>query len=160
MKPDRNERQAKILQLIREQSIGTQEDLVACLHDTGMEVTQATVSRDIKALGVIKISTGQGHQKYIAMERSGEGSSGRLMKVFAEAVLQIDTAMNLVIVKTLPGMAQASASALDSMHLDEVIGSIAGDDTLFVATGSVRQSELLAEKLHQLVRQGSGRARN
>ena len=75
------------------------------------------------------------------------------MKVFAEAVVQIDLAMNLVIVKTLPGMAQAGASALDSMHLPEVIGSIAGDDTLFIATGSVALAEQLADRLNQLARQ-------
>lgn len=158
MKPNRNDRQTMILHLIKEYSIGTQEDLVARLNAAGMDVTQATVSRDIKALGVIKVSTGQGNQKYVAMERSGEGSSGRLMKVFAEAVLQIDTAMNLVIIKTLPGMAQAGASALDSMHLDEVIGSIAGDDTLFIATGSVMLSNSLADKLSHLARQSRGSA--
>ncbi len=153
MKPNRSERQTKILQLIKERSIGTQEELVASLQAAGLDVTQATVSRDIKALGVIKVSTGQGGQKYVAMERSGEAASGRLMKVFAEAVVQIDLAMNLVIVKTLPGMAQAGASALDSMHLPEVIGSIAGDDTLFIATGSVALAEQLADRLNQLARQ-------
>ncbi|MDD2373810.1 MAG: arginine repressor [Eubacteriales bacterium] len=153
MKPNRNERQSKILQLIKESPIGTQEELVERLQNAGLDVTQATVSRDIKALGVIKVSIGQGGQKYVAMERSGEAASGRLMKVFAEAVLQIDTAMNLVIVKTLPGMAQASASALDSMHLQEVVGSIAGDDTLFIATDSVIDAQKLTDHLNKLTRQ-------
>lgn len=155
MKPSKNERQSRILQLIREQAIGTQEDLVDSLNKSGLDVTQATVSRDIKELGIIKVSTGHGIQKYIPMERSGEIASGRLMKVFSEAVIQIETAMNLVIIKTLPGMAQASASALDSMRLTEVIGSIAGDDTLFIATRSLQIADSLADSLNRIAKQGN-----
>jgi transcriptional regulator of arginine metabolism len=159
MKPSKSERQSRLLQVIREQEISTQEELVTGLNQAGMEVTQATISRDIKELGIIKVSTAGGSQKYVPMERSGEVASGRLMKVFAEAVIQIDAAMNLVILKTLPGMAQAGASALDSMRLGEIVGSIAGDDTVFIATRSVEQAEQLCHLLQRIAMNGSTQAR-
>lgn len=157
MKPTKSERQARLLQVIREKEIGTQDELVVSLNEANMDVTQATVSRDIKELGVIKVSTGSGNQKYVPMERSGEVASGRLMKVFSEAVTQVDAAMNLVIIKTLPGMAQAGASALDSMRLPEIIGSIAGDDTVFIATRTTEQADSLARLLSQVAMQGQGK---
>ncbi len=147
MKPSKSQRQSRILQIIRENSIETQEELVSVLQGTGMEVTQATISRDIKELGIIKVSTGEGRQKYVPMERSGEVASGRLMKVFTEAVIMIEVAVNFVIVKTLPGMAQAAASALDSMHLSDLLGSLAGDDTVFIATSSPDKALKMREKL-------------
>ena len=147
MKPSKSQRQSRILQIIRERSVETQEELVDVLRKTGMEVTQATISRDIKELGIIKVSTGEGKQKYVPMDRSGEVASGRLMKVFSEAVIMIEVAVNFVIVKTLPGMAQAAASALDSMHLTDMLGSLAGDDTVFIATGSTDKAINLRDKL-------------
>lgn len=147
MKPSKSQRQSRILQIIRERSIETQEELVDVLRKTGMEVTQATISRDIKELGIIKVSTGEGRQKYVPMDRSGEVASGRLMKIFSEAVILIEVAVNFVIVKTLPGMAQAAASALDSMHLSDMLGSLAGDDTVFIATGSTEQAINMRDKL-------------
>ncbi|HHU07007.1 MAG TPA: arginine repressor [Clostridiaceae bacterium] len=147
MKPSKSQRQSRILQIIRERPIETQEELVDVLRKTGMEVTQATISRDIKELGIIKVSTGEGKQKYVPMDRSGEVASGRLMKVFSEAVIMIEVAVNFVIVKTLPGMAQAAASALDSMHLTDMLGSLAGDDTVFIATGSTDKAINLRDKL-------------
>ncbi len=147
MKPSKSQRQSRILQIVRERSIETQEELVDVLRKTGMEVTQATISRDIKELGIIKVSTGEGRQKYVPMDRSGEVASGRLMKIFSEAVILIEVAVNFVIVKTLPGMAQAAASALDSMHLSDMLGSLAGDDTVFIATGSTEQAINMRDKL-------------
>jgi transcriptional regulator of arginine metabolism len=154
MKPTKNERQTRILQMIRDQEIATQEDLVDGLNAAGLEVTQATISRDIKELGIIKVTTGTGTQKYVSLERTGEVASGRLMKIFSEAVLYVEVAMNLVIIKTMPGMAQASASALDSMRLSEVVGTIAGDDTVFIAARSIDQAVSLADILNQLIQQG------
>ena len=153
MKPSKSERQAQLLKVIREKVISTQDELAASLQAGGMDVTQATISRDIKELGIIKVTTAGGSQKYVPMERSGEVASGRLMKVFAEAVTQIDVAMNLVIVKTLPGMAQAGASALDSMRVPELAGSIAGDDTIFVACRSLEQAERLGQLLSRIALQ-------
>jgi transcriptional regulator of arginine metabolism len=157
MKISKSERQSHLLRLIREQDIGTQEELVDGLNGAGLDVTQATISRDIKELGIIKVTIGSGLQKYVPMEHSGEVASGRLMKVFAEAVVQINLAMNLVIIKSLPGMAQACASALDSMRLPEVAGSIAGDDTVFIAARTLADAEILNRSLNQIAIQGSGR---
>lgn len=150
MRPSKNPRQSRILQIVREQNIATQEDLVRALQDVGMDVTQATVSRDIKELGIIKVSTATGEQKYIPMNQSGEGASGRLMKVFSEAVISVNLANCFVILKTLPGMAQAAASGLDSMHLSDLIGSIAGDDTIFIATASQENAMRLRESLIEI----------
>lgn len=147
MKASKNPRQSRILQIVRTQNIGTQEDLVRALGEIGLDVTQATVSRDIKELGIIKVVTATGEQKYVQMKQSGEGSSGRLMKVFIEAVISIEETGGFVVVKTLPGMAQAAAAALDSMHLDEMIGSIAGDDTIFVATHNKTKAKHLRNRL-------------
>jgi transcriptional regulator of arginine metabolism len=157
MKPSKSERQARLLSIIREKVISTQDELAANLQAGGMDVTQATISRDIKELGIIKVTTATGTQKYVPMERSGEVASGRLMKVFAEAVTQIDVAMNLVIIKTLPGMAQAGASALDSMRLPELAGCIAGDDTIFAACRTVEQAERLGRMLSQIALQQNDR---
>lgn len=147
MKPSKNERQARLLQIIRNNHISTQEELADLMIGSGMKVTQATISRDIKELGIIKVTNAHGLQKYILMERSGEVVSLRLMKVFAEAVVHIDLAMNLVVLHTLPGMAQAGASALDSMRLKEIVGCIAGDDTIFVATKTPQEAEFLKKHL-------------
>lgn len=146
MRNAKNPRQSRILQIVKTQDIATQGELVDALNEAGITVTQATVSRDIKELGIIKVATASGEQKYVPMAQSGEGSSGRFMKVFREAVISIHTADSIVVIKTLPGMAQAAASALDSMYLQSLIGTIAGDDTIFAANPS--QEDALQMKEH------------
>lgn len=153
MKPTKSERQAKLLEIIRDASVATQDELATLMQKAGMEVTQATVSRDIKDLGIIKVTTPTGAQKYVPMERSGETTSVRLLKVFSEAVVSVSVAMNLVILKTLPGMAQAGASALDSMRLPEVAGCIAGDDTIFVAARTLDHAKQLGIFLSRMAHQ-------
>lgn len=150
MKPSKNPRQNRILHIVRNQNISTQEELVEALKKEGLEVTQATVSRDIKELGIIKVATATGEQKYIPMNKSGEGASGRLMKVFTEAITSLDLASSFIIAKTLPGMAQAAAAALDSMHLEELLASLAGDDTIFIATKGEDVAKKLQTKLRKL----------
>ena len=150
MKPSKNPRQNRILHIVRNQNISTQEELVEALKKEGLEVTQATVSRDIKELGIIKVATATGEQKYIPMNKSGEGASGRLMKVFTEAITSLEIANNFIIAKTRPGMAQAAAAALDSMHLEELLASLAGDDTIFIATKNEEIAEKLQGKLRKL----------
>lgn len=147
MRNAKNPRQSRILQIVKDQAIGTQSELVDALRAAGITVTQATVSRDIKELGIIKVATANGEQKYVIMNHSGEGASGRFMKVFREAVTSIYAADAMVILKTLPGMAQAAASALDSMHIDNVLGSIAGDDTILVATLGNKEAEAVRDHL-------------
>ncbi len=134
MKTAKNNRQESILRLIRGMDISTQEELVSELQAQGLVVTQATVSRDIKDLGIIKVTLPSGGSKYSVLDRTGDVAPGRLLSVFSQSVISSVPAMHLVIIRTLPGMAQAAASALDSIHLQDVIGTIAGDDTVFVAT--------------------------
>jgi len=136
MKMAKNERQEAILKLVRAKEISTQEELAKELEAAGWQVTQATVSRDIKDLGIIKVTLPSGGTKYSVLDRTGDVAPGRLLSVFSHSVLSSDVAMNLVVVRTLPGMANAAASALDSIHLSGVVGSIAGDDTVFIATPS------------------------
>jgi len=150
MKLGKNERQRRILELIRSTEIGTQEELVERLNQAGLDITQATISRDIKELGIIKASGNFGQQRYMSMEKSSEVAAVRLLKIFSEAVIQIDYAVNLVILKTLPGMAQASASALDALKLPDIVGTIAGDDTIFVATRSQSSAAALSETLRRV----------
>lgn len=151
MNLSKNERQARILALVRGGAICTQSELVSALSEQGYDVTQATVSRDIKELGIIKAASGTGAQRYVPMERSGEIAAGRLMKVFSEAVVSCENAGNIVVLKTFPGMAQASASALDSMRMQDIVGTIAGDDTVFVVTKKPSHAASLAENIRQLL---------
>ncbi len=150
MRLSKNDRQNRILELIRTHEIGTQEELAAMLNADGLGVTQATISRDIKELGIIKTTSSNGQLKYMPLERQGEVASVRLLKVFTEAVVSIDHAMNLVVLKTLPGMAPASASALDSLNLADVVGTLAGDDTVFIATRTPTSAAILVDILHRV----------
>lgn len=143
MKTAKNDRQELILRLVRENDISTQEELTALVKKHGYEVTQATCSRDIKELGIIKVILPDNRSKYAVLDKTGDIAPGRLLSVFSNSLLSCSTAMNLVIIRTLPGMAQAAASALDSMHLQYVVGTIAGDDTVFVATDSIEDSSAL-----------------
>ena len=146
-KVPKKQRQSRIIRIINDQNIETQADLVEALKVSGIVVTQATVSRDIKELGIVKVMTGEGTQKYVTLSHSGEVAAGRMRRVFAEAVISVIRSNAFVIMKTLPGMAQGAASALDSMYLDEIIGTLAGDDTIFVATCNSEVAEKLRAKL-------------
>lgn len=150
MKMGKNERQEHILRLIRSKDIGTQEDLVSALISEGLVITQATVSRDIKELGIIKVTAAQGNAKYSVLDRTGDVAPGRLLYVFSQSVIGCSCAMHLVVIRTLPGMAQGAASALDSIHLPGVVGSIAGDDTVFVATPSPEDAVALAQTIRDM----------
>ena len=139
----RYSRQNKILELISTTVVETQEQLCQLLKDAGYDVTQATVSRDIKELGIIKVILPNNQSKYAVLDKTGDIAPGRLLSVFSNTLLSCTNAMNLVVITTLPGMAQAAGSALDSMHLQYVVGTIAGDDTVFVATKSVEDAKAL-----------------
>lgn len=150
MKTAKNERQESILRLVRSKEIPTQEELVSELWAQGLTVTQATVSRDIKDLGIIKVTLPSGGSKYSVLDRTGDVAPGRLLTVFSQSVLGTQQAYHLVIIRTLPGMAQAAASALDSIRLQDVIGTIAGDDTVFVATPSPECAAALCQTIRDM----------
>ncbi|HHW30488.1 MAG TPA: arginine repressor [Clostridiaceae bacterium] len=145
-------RHAKILELIENYDIETQEELVEKLKEHGMEVTQATISRDIKELRLVKVMNSEGKYKYSTMVGSVNVASNKLLKVFSESYVNSDYANNIVVVKTLPGMAQAAASALDSLKLDEILGTIAGDDTLMIVCRAEKIAEELSERLKTIGR--------
>ena len=139
-------RHAKILEIIENYDIETQDELVAKLKEHGMDVTQATVSRDIKELRLVKVTSSDGRARYKAMSNDTGVISDRLLTILREGYVSSDYANNILVVKTLPGMAQAVASAVDSLGWPEVVGTIAGDDTIMVVTRAERIAEEMQER--------------
>ncbi len=145
-------RHAKILELIDKYQIETQEDLADRLKEQGMDVTQATVSRDIKELRLIKIMVDDDHYKYAPISHSEGSITNRLLTIFTESFVNCDYANNIVVVKTLPGMAQASASAVDMLKWTEIVGTIAGDDTIMIVCRAEKIAEELVNKLSKMIK--------
>lgn len=143
-------RQDAILELIEEFDIETQEELASKLKENGFKVTQATISRDIKELHLIKSQSDSGAYKYAVNENKNMVNTDRLMKVFQHSVLSISRAMNLVVVQTLSGSANAAAETIDKLELTGVVGTIAGDNTIFIAASSEGAAEMIINKLKQL----------
>ncbi|NCC82987.1 MAG: arginine repressor [Clostridia bacterium] len=154
MKLSKQDRHRKILEIIAADEIATQEELVKRLQADRLSITQATVSRDIKELNIIKANTKNGKQKFVAMRTMHDPGTDRLLKVFGEAVLNSVTAGNLIVVHTLPGMAPACASAIDAMNITGVAGTIAGDDTIFIAAKTGVDVELMEHELMQFAAVG------
>ena len=144
-------RQTKILELIKKYEIETQEDLSAYLEKEGFQVTQATVSRDIRELKLTKVSLGNGKQKYIALLETSEDLSRKYERIFRDGFISMDIAQNILVVKTVPGMAMAVAAALDALKFPEIVGCIAGDDTIMIAARSIEDTAKLEEKLGEIV---------
>jgi transcriptional regulator of arginine metabolism len=138
------DRHSLILKIIEEKDIETQEDLAEELRRHGMDVTQATVSRDIKELRLVKVLGKSGIYKYAAMERPESDLSDRLIRVFSESVISMEHANNLIVIKTIVAGAQAAASAIDAMNWPEIIGCIAGDDAILVV---VRDNSMVSDVL-------------
>jgi len=139
-------RQAMILSIIEEKDIETQEELAEELRNRGIEVTQATVSRDIKELRLVKVLAPSGVYKYAAMDKGEPGVADRLIRVFAESVISLDYANNLIVIKTISAGAMAAAAAIDAQDWPEILGCIAGDDTILVV---VRNNELVHEVMER-----------
>ena len=155
MKTAKNARQEMIIKLIKEHDISTQEELTAKVKEAGFEATQATCSRDIKELGIIKITMPDKTTKYAVLDRTGDVAPGRLLAVFANSLISVQSAMNMLVIKTLPGMAQAAASALDSMHLEDVVGTIAGDDTVFACATGPNEAQALVVTIRDMMESGA-----
>lgn len=144
-------RHAKILELIQKNEIETQEELSARLEEQGYHVTQATVSRDIRELKLTKVASENGRQKYVALaEKSGEMSE-KFVRIFRDGFISMDMAQNILVIKTVSGMAMAVAAALDAMKFHEIVGSIAGDDTIMCAVRSVDETAVLMKRLRRLL---------
>lgn len=148
MKPKRH---SKIIEIIKERDIETQEELAAILKAEGFDVTQATISRDIRELKLTKVSTNDGRQKYEIFTQDESTLNERLINVFKEGVVGMDYSQNILVVKTLNGMAMAVAASIDSMGNSEIIGSIAGDDTIFCVVKNEEKVIKLIEKLKDII---------
>ena len=144
-------RHAKILELIQKNDIETQEELSAQLEKEGYHVTQATVSRDIRELKLTKVALNSGRQKYVALNETSEDLTGKYTRVFREGFVSMDMAQNILIVKTVSGMAMPVAAALDHMDCHEIVGSIAGDDTIMCAVRTVDDTVSLMGRLRKLL---------
>ena len=126
-------RQTMILELIDQYDIDTQDELASMLKARGLKVTQATVSRDIKELRLIKVLSDDGVYKYATVDKAEADLKDRFINIFAHSVLSMSATGNLVVIKTIPGTASAAAEAIDSMRMEEVVGTIAGDNSIFIA---------------------------
>ncbi len=145
-------RQTKILELIKEYPIDTQEELQARLKECGFNVTQATVSRDIRELGIVKSNNGDGIYKYrINKERGIVEISSKFAFILRQAVSSVACANNLIVVKTYTGMASAAGAAVDQMELDDVIGTLAGDDTLLIIARDNESGARITSILNDLI---------
>lgn len=145
-------RQTKILEIIQNRSIETQDDLIRALEESGYSATQATVSRDIKELRLIKMLDSNGKYSYAVMKADGERVPTKFLSIFQDAVSSIDFAGNLVVVKCLSGMAQAACAAMDSMQWESVVGTLAGEDTFVCITRTNENAAELVEELKKLQR--------
>lgn len=146
-------RQAKILEIIQAKSIETQDDLIVALQEAGFTATQATVSRDIKELRLIKIADSNGRYCYATMKTTNEQVPLKFLSVFQEAVQKIDFAGNLVVVQCLSGMAHAACAVMDALAWESVVGTLAGDDTFICITRTPENAAALVEELKKLQRQ-------
>ena len=147
----KTKRQTKMLELIKKHDIETQEELADYLQKEGYQVTQATVSRDIRELKLTKVAMSNGRQKYAALTEANEDLSEKYTRVFRDAFVSMDMAQNILVIKTVSGMAMAVAAAIDAMHLHEIVGCIAGDDTIMCAVRSVDDTIAVMSRLRKLV---------
>ena len=140
-------RQTEILQIIAERDIETQHQLLLALAERGVKSTQATLSRDIKDMRLIKELGPKGTYRYVAAKPEADDFEDRLRTILKESVISYDVAQNIVVVKTLPGLGQGACSAIDSMEIEGLVGSLAGDDTLFLA---MRDNESAKAFYHEI----------
>jgi len=148
----KDSRQAMILEIIAQENIETQEQLLNCLQARGIRCTQATISRDIKQLHLIKEPAGQGVYKYAPSgNRAKLNVAEKLRTIFRECIVSIDYAQNIVVIKTMPGLANGACSALDNMDMNDIVGSLAGDDTALLVMRSTEAAELLCEEIKDML---------
>lgn len=148
----KSKRHAMILKLIASENIETQQELAGMLSAQGFDVTQATVSRDIKELRLIKVLTGDGRYKYATVERAESDMQERFINLFSSCVISITSAGNIIVIKTMAGSASVAAEAIDSMKWNEIAGSIAGDNTIFVAIREGKSIGDVIKKFQKMIK--------
>lgn len=147
----KKKRHEKIIELITQYEVETQEELVDYLRRDGYEVTQATVSRDIRELKLSKIPGGRGRQKYVAFDGEEIHLGDKYSRVLKEGYVSMELAQNLLVLKTVSGMAMAVAAAVDALKIEEIVGCIAGDNTVMMAMRNVQDAEIVMEKIGRMV---------
>ncbi len=145
-------RQALIREIIEEQSIKTQEELAQALRERGMVVTQATVSRDIKDMHLLKVLEEDGSYRYATMDKEEQGTSDRLIRMLSDSVVDFASANNLIVIRTLSGSAHVAGEAIDSLKWPEIIGTIAGDNTILVIVRSNEEVDAVIRRFRGIVK--------
>jgi len=147
----KSQRHCKIIELISKNNIETQEELADTLNQAGFNVTQATVSRDIRELKLTKMSVNGERQKYVILQSKENQMNEKYMRVLKDGFVSMDMAQNILVIKTVPGMAMAVAAALDAMNWYEIVGCIAGDDTIMCAVRTVDDTFIVMKKINKIV---------
>ena len=148
----KSQRQAKILEIIANRNVETQEQLLAALQDAGFRGTQATISRDIKELRIVKELTSLGTDRYTTSSSEITGTfTSRMNTIFRECVVKFDYAQNIVVIHTIPGLASAAASAIDAMNMSAVVGSLAGDDTVMIVMRDMNAAATFCGEIRNLL---------
>ena len=144
-------RQEKMMELISRYEIDTQDELIARLRENGYDVTKATVSRDIRELKIAKITTGKGTYRYVLPKQMETGSGMKFNSSLIDSIVTVDHAANIVVLKTYPGLANAVAVGIDSMNMQQILGCVAGDDTIMVVSRDEECAKIIADRFHTLM---------
>lgn len=144
-------RHEKIKELIQQYDIDTQEELASRLNEAGFKVTQATVSRDIRALKMMKVTGKDGKSRYVILQELPTEMGEKYTRVLHDALFTIDQGQNILVIRTVPGMAMGVAAALDALNWEEILGSIAGDDTVMCVARTLEEASSVAERLKSIL---------
>ena len=145
-------RQEKMLELISKYEIDTQDELIERLRESGFEVTQATVSRDIRELNISKMTTGKGTYRYVLPKQTAPTSNMKFNSALIDALIHIDYACNIVVLKTHAGLANALAVGIEAMHLENIVGCVAGDDTILLVSRSEEAARKIADRFRDMIK--------
>ena len=144
-------RQEKMLELISRYEIDTQDELIARLRDCGFEVTQATISRDIRELKIAKMMTGKGSYRYVLPKQTASGAGQKFSTALIDSIVSVDSACNIVVIKTYPGLANAVAVGIDNLNFSQILGCVAGDDTIFIVSPDNEGAEAVSARLKKFL---------
>lgn len=150
----KSNRQKKILEIVNRFHVETQDDLIDRLMTEGFTVTQATVSRDIRELQLTKVLTNRGTYRYIAPKREDMVSGLKFNAALVDSIISVEYALNLIVIKTYPGLAQAVAAGVDNLAIAEVLGCVAGDDTIMIATKNEGAAKSISERIRVMMKAG------
>ena len=148
----KTKRQELIIDIIEKKEIETQEDLIAELRAAGYDVTQATASRDIRELKLVKVTTGHGSYRYMMPPKSDSSVNVKFNSALAESITSVDYSVNIVVVKTYPGLANAVATGIDSLNISSILGCVAGDDTIMIVVRDIESARDISERIRHLIK--------